>query len=767
MRNHPIFRQTLAAVCILSFACLAVPAALRADTAPLADRVPGDALIYAGWRGVDDMGPGYAESHLKAVLERSHFRELTERVIPGLIAAGVEQEGIVEEAEAASAMVQPLLEAAWRHPVAFYFGGLAMDEQLGPMPRAAILCQAGDEAAALHEKLEQLLADVPPGGPPIDIERRAGLVVLSIGPMEHAHRAAMGLVDADADAEADADIGRLTDRAAFRRGLERTLASPVAAAHVNIEGLLELVDRLAEMRIEAAAEWDAPPPQDVQQFMMMKQVLGLDGFKHATAAMGFDGREWGTRVFIAAPAPRRGLGALFDPRPLPDELMQAIPASAISAGGAQFDLARLFHEVQRGLRQIDPQAEAQLEAAMDDIAEQLGVRPMEDVFAALGPAWACYRDPGVGGEGLGGLVVVNRLRQPERIEAAIEKLVPIANAALAEHGPPDGRLHIRSEEIDGTKVHYLALPLVSPALAVRDGNLYITAFPEMAAAAAHHVASGGMPLLRRQSFIELRQRLGVEQPGGFYYADTPRLLSRVYPTMVAGTRVLLGAADMMGVEEVPATILPPLYRLRPHIGPSAMFTWADDEGFYLRAIESVPGAGALGAADGGMAAPMLVGIMLPAVASARQAAQRVTSLNNARQIAQASLIHAQDHRGQAPPNLAVLIEEHYIMPDALFSPGMERAVPGHLEGEQLARWVDEHASYIYLGEGVNFDRIGQPFRFIIAYERPEHAPAPGEIAVAFADGHVRSLPVHEAKQMIDRQLEGQQDQNRRAPAAPR
>jgi len=53
--------------------CTVAPAALAQA---LADRIPGDAEIYIGWRGSDDLGPGYDSSHLKAVIDASKFSQL-------------------------------------------------------------------------------------------------------------------------------------------------------------------------------------------------------------------------------------------------------------------------------------------------------------------------------------------------------------------------------------------------------------------------------------------------------------------------------------------------------------------------------------------------------------------------------------------------------------------------------------------------------------------------------------------------------------------
>ena len=49
----------------------------------LADRIPQDAVAYVGWSGSESMGPGYAGSHLKAVIEASNLAQLASESFPG------------------------------------------------------------------------------------------------------------------------------------------------------------------------------------------------------------------------------------------------------------------------------------------------------------------------------------------------------------------------------------------------------------------------------------------------------------------------------------------------------------------------------------------------------------------------------------------------------------------------------------------------------------------------------------------------------------
>ena len=125
-----------------------------ASAQPLADRVPGDALIYFGWTGSDTMGPGYAGSHLEAVLKDSQMTEFVNQSIPKLLAKiGATDQQAAEAMRLLSAIGGPM----WRHSTAFYFGGIEMGAN-GPEPKVAILCDAGAEGKGLADQLKKVLA---------------------------------------------------------------------------------------------------------------------------------------------------------------------------------------------------------------------------------------------------------------------------------------------------------------------------------------------------------------------------------------------------------------------------------------------------------------------------------------------------------------------------------------------------------------------------------------------------------------------------------
>jgi len=106
---------------------------------PLADRMPASTIFYMGWTGSDSLGPGYDDSHFKAVLDASSCHQLINEFLPAVAQK-------IAESDPQAAQVMPMIAAVvqpmWKYPTALYFGGLEMG-QGQPMPKLALLIDAG------------------------------------------------------------------------------------------------------------------------------------------------------------------------------------------------------------------------------------------------------------------------------------------------------------------------------------------------------------------------------------------------------------------------------------------------------------------------------------------------------------------------------------------------------------------------------------------------------------------------------------------------
>src|SRR4051794_16842970 len=130
----------------ISFLILSLALVRPAAAQPLADRIPQDAVAYIGWSGSESMGPGYANSHLKAVVDSSNLAQLASESIPRLLERIGKDD---EEAQQVTALLTAIGGPMWRHPSALYFGGVDVTNPDFPIPKLALLCDAGKEGKQL------------------------------------------------------------------------------------------------------------------------------------------------------------------------------------------------------------------------------------------------------------------------------------------------------------------------------------------------------------------------------------------------------------------------------------------------------------------------------------------------------------------------------------------------------------------------------------------------------------------------------------------
>src|SRR5205807_4156313 len=109
-QEHPMFAR----IASLAFVILIAP--VLASAQALVDRIPEDAMLYIGWRGSADLGPGYAQSNLKTFLDQSQVRQLIDEFLPQVMEK-------VGQMNPQARDVMPILAAiakpTWEHPTAF------------------------------------------------------------------------------------------------------------------------------------------------------------------------------------------------------------------------------------------------------------------------------------------------------------------------------------------------------------------------------------------------------------------------------------------------------------------------------------------------------------------------------------------------------------------------------------------------------------------------------------------------------------------------
>ena len=699
--------------------------ATSAQAQPLADRVPENALVYVGWRGIDSMGPGYDGSHFKAVLEACEPGGFFDQFVPSLIERIAKEDA--ESAEQVQ-LVADIGRLAWRYPTAFCFGRVIMVDPANPVPQLGFVCQAGDDADKLVAKLNTLIEEEGPPAP-IRFERHGELLVITIGDeMSSMH-----------DLAADRAAGAcLADNAGFKAALAQVHESPVMTVYTDIQGFIAEANQIMVVA----------NPMVAMFWPQISQVLGVNGLERVVSTSGFDGADWDQRMFVASPAPRAGLIGKMGSEPVSDDILKVVPQSAAMVSVGRADMSGLLGSLRESLSQINPAFPDQFDAAKQQATQMLGVDLDTEFFQALGPEWAVYTDRGIAGTGLLGLVAVNPLRDPAAVERSMATISKLATTLIAQQMQNEEiTIEFRQTQVGDMTIHYLATPAVAPSWGVKDGNLYLALYPQAVAAAASHVSAGSPNLLANDQFIAMRKRLGDVKASKITFMDLPQTAPKSYETAMLVSRLYLGMADIFGVA-APAMLLPPLPDLMAHTSPSGSVSWTDDNGYHMRAVSPFPGSQALGMQNSLVVSQtaMMAGIMLPALSAARRTARQMQSSTHARGIHQGCIFYAQAHDRQLPNDIGVLVLDEYFTVEYTLSPMSGKTAPDGFDSwsdQDKRKWINQNTSYVLVPDL----RVDNDSEKIVLFTKLQDSGGKG-ISVCWNDNHVTFEPVDRARQLI-------------------
>jgi len=694
----------------------------------LADHVPGDAMVYVGWRGVADLGPGYPASNLKAVLDDSDIRQFIDEFLPAVIdRIGHENQDAAGPLKILATIAKP----SWQRPTAFFFAGIDLPQGGPPVPHLGVLWQPGADADALMQQLQQLTAQAQPPFP-LKVVHVGDLIALMVG-YDNPEAALAG------------GSKSLAENAAFKAALGHVMKDPVVALYIDYDKFLGTLTSAAKVADPNAGDMIGKVFKD----------LGVDGLKRLILTSGVDGKDWGTMAFIEAPEPRSGLLTLVASKPMDDAILSAIPMSSTMAGAGRADVSQVLPTIRKTLEDLHPQIAEQVNQMLKSIAQQSDVDIEKDLINSLGDEWAYFTDPGTGGYGLASLTLVNRLKDPAKFEQSLSKIEDFALQQIEQQMGPADKLQIRFQtvKLDGVTVHYLAVPLISPSWVVKDGMLYVSPYPQVAAAAARRGASADTSILKNESFVALRQRLGHNEATGITFDDLPRTAPQAYGGWLMISR-LAGFGDLFGIKS-PPILMPELGKLMAHLSPAGSVKWVDADGIHMQAIEPFP-ASTVVASDPAISAiyaePVMVATLLPALNKAREQANQVKSINNLAQIGRGAFRYANAHEGKFPPDLAAIARQGGFAASTFVNPRTSHPMPppNVRSPEEVGAWAGEHSDYVYVGAGKT---VNDPADVIIGYERPDGLT--DGINILFADGHCERTGMPKAIQMLQR---GQQIQ---------
>ena len=666
---------------------------------PLVEQVPAGTLVYVGWAGAgtDTTRNAYLQSTLHDLIATMPEGALP-TAIEGLSRAVSMQ--AEEEPQVGEVMdvMQPLLRATWSSPAAMYVLAPADAAQPGDGPGVVVMWSpSAADRPALLEAVRGWVERVDDE----DLTMAATeerVTLLYNAPAAGAGGAGVaGAIDGLLGDEAGG-LAQSEGYATVMRGLgvagdaDEGGASPLITTYVDLPALLDL--------LRGSLEEQGGTPE----VLAVMDALKLDRIGPTGYAASFDGKDWMSRVFLSAPAPREGLAAMLDAPTLEDEHLALVPRGALWLAAGTFDLGKAVDLTRESAQAIGPDAADQFEQALAQASGMLGVNVEERLLRGLGPAWLAYAAPGALGDSPLGLTIVNPLHDAEGVDMALRSLEAIGNAVMAQQmQEEDIQLRFHTVQRDGITLHQIPLFFITPTWAVHDGRLIVGLYPATVVAAAEGVGAGGS-LIDGEAFGKATPE-AEGRVTAVSYLDLPRAAELNYGSLVMLEALATGWASASTGQPVP-TFLPPLSQLMPHLRPAGATAWVDDSGFFIHSTSPFPGSTLLNpTGSGGIAlASGGVGVLLPALGAARRTARQMTDGTQASSIHEAMYAEAQ---AQQPPadggdkplidDIGKLILGQYTAPDFTVSPASDTKVPADIGTwplEAQADWVRANADYI-------------------------------------------------------------------------
>ena len=732
-------------------ACLTLPLlslllAAPLAAGPLAERVPAEAIVYVGWAGKTAAFDASVAGRL------SEDPVVTDAMagIKAAIARAVPEGG----PKAAFANGWSMLATAWKCPIAIALIDVKAPEGgQAPMPSAAMMIDLGERKDAFAEDLDRMVMALMEEPLPTETIRGRDFRVMPVG--KKGSRLAYGFdgglfllcIGPEGLPARLLDLDKARGLAAS--GKYAAAVKAVATGESQLV-VYEDIERLVEA-FRQAGPGDA---EERQTFDRMFRAMGMDRATVLVAATRFVEGGAYSKTKLFTPAPHRGLLGLAAGRPLTDADMAPVPADADYAVAANLRMEQVLDVIRDIVAAGDPDAAREMNEQIAEAERRLGISFEKDLFDALGDTWVFSTAESQGGFLTGSLLTVE-VKDPRKLAATVAKIEDFFRKAFGgrdrngEHGPttrPASRPRIRSMKAGGADIHYVTANIeqfpmpVAPSWTVHEGRFYLALWPQVIATAIESPPVAVMPRSMRlpygrvpslklaPHFGRLRGRI-AERPALLAYANTGRIVERLYPLMLVGWTTGANALQQHANVDADPAWMPPLSWMKRYCGPGVMAVSTEEDGIVYEEYGRLPGIQAI-ANSPFFAAGAVLGLR-----EAKKDAKKSVSMARLRCLGLGTHMYAMEYHERFPKNIGELGPylgyEDGAPIEGLVSP-LSRRKPPIIKGNRLIGETD----YIYVRWPGRMSDVRQPAEMILFYERPENYGNKGT-AVLFVDGHVQ------------------------------
>lgn len=433
--------------------------------------------------------------------------------------------------------------------------------------------------------------------------------------------------------------------------------------------------------------------------------LGVGKVGKVVGRVGFSGANLVSDSFVEVPAPRTGLLAAF--KPVDASVFGMVDGRAVSATAFNVDLAGIFDTVMNVFKKASPDdGYPEVQKGLSEVESELGFSIRDGLLKSLGGSVVFYSLPAgqMVEAPMGGVVATVKLNDATQFE----KIMTQIGAVLSEEVGDMLQIGSQTGE-DGGTIHVwtsppLAFAQMMPTWSVAKGHVVIGSNTALCKMGLAQLAGGGTGTQSLSATAKFKQAAGNLPEGllSITYTDAEVMFTQ----MVMQVRQFWPMATMFASQAgiTLPVLVPSVEHIAKEMKPSIEYSYVGPDGFYSH----YSGSGFEVSLRGVAGTALGAGIVMPALARARQQARRVASATNLSGIGKACTVYANDHDDKLPPNLEALIDAAALDSQFLKSPHTPKDFDGpsyvYVPGQTLAMYPGNFVAYEnpeFCDEGVN------------------------------------------------------------------